>query len=170
MKRYFQLVAVSLVLGCGAPQQQEAIIPQDVVRTVVQATDLEEGVNRADLSIKGMSCEMMCGGAIKKALAQVEGVESTEIDFDENEELDHAIVLYKEGVVNDAALIQAIAAIHDGAYQVQEVVVETNTASTVNGDSSSGGGGSDGNTSFGEELPEIRMPSLMDILSRIIRI
>jgi copper chaperone CopZ len=162
------LVTVIALISCSSPHVEE-VIDLSVERSVIEAADLSDGMARADLSIKGMSCEIMCGGAIKKALANVDGVEGTEIKFDADEELDHAIVTYDGNVVTDAALISAVSAIHDGAYQVEKVQVEVATGS-IGRSSGSNGEGASSKTSFTDELPAIQMPNLMDILSRIIRI
>ena len=161
------LIFMAALLACSSPQPDTTVIPTDVTRTVVEVADMAEGFYRADLSISGMSCEMMCGGAIKKALAKVEGVESTDIDFDAEKDVDHAIVTFKSDIVDDAALVAAVNAIHDGAYQVQAVVVEVPVGSSAVQASNAKG---DARKSVTDDLPEIQMPSLMDILSSIIQL
>ncbi|HMC97999.1 MAG TPA: heavy-metal-associated domain-containing protein, partial [Flavobacteriales bacterium] len=76
----------------------------------------------ADLTIEGMSCEMMCGGSIRKALAAL-GVEGTEIKMSEGDAPDHAIVTYNESKVTDAQMVEAIQKLHDGQYTVKAVSI-----------------------------------------------
>ena len=80
---------------------------------IVEEVAISSGtpVTIADISIDGMSCEMMCGGSIKKALAKLPGVAGTEIDFIEGDERDHAIVTYDESKVTDAEMVRG----HPGA-------------------------------------------------------
>ncbi len=102
----------------------DAPLPVGIERTVEEvAVASGTPVTTADISIDGMSCEMMCGGAIKKALAKLPGVASTEIAFVEGEEQDHAIVTYDESKVTDAQMIEAIQQLHDGQYKVLAVKV-----------------------------------------------
>ncbi len=82
-----------------------------------------EPVTKADLTIEGMSCEMMCGGSIKKALAKLPGVSGTEIVFVEGEESNHAVVTYNENEVSDAELVAAIQGLYDGQYQVNGIAI-----------------------------------------------
>lgn len=118
-------IAGLLLSGCDqAPEAVVADIPAGVVRTV-QEVAIQTGtpITFADLSIEGMSCEMMCGSSIKKALARLPGVSTTEITFIEGEELDHAIVTYDESKVTDAELVKAVQALYDGQYKVLAVNV-----------------------------------------------
>lgn len=118
-------IAALLLSGCGqAPETVVADLPAGVVRTV-QEVAIQTGtpVTLADLSIEGMSCEMMCGSSIKKALAQLPGVSAAEITFIEGDELDHAIVTYDESQVTDADLVKAVQGLYDGQYKVLAVNV-----------------------------------------------
>lgn len=121
--RYLLPLFAAILTACsaGTPGGQEAPVASNIERVVV-----EEMVNGAagavaDISIEGMSCEMMCGGSIKKALAQLPGVNSTEIRFIEGEENDHAVVDYDATKVSDEEMIEAIQSLHDGQYKVVSV-------------------------------------------------
>ena len=118
------LAAVSLFMACSgtdAGQEMAAAAVQRVVNEVPITSGTP--VTMADLSIDGMSCEMMCGGSIKKALAQLPGVSATEISFIEGETVDHAIVTYDESQVTDAQMVEAIQKLHDGQYKVMAVTI-----------------------------------------------
>lgn len=154
------------VFSCSSPGEKTELA-SNVERTVVEVADITDGLSRADLSISGMTCEMMCGGAIKKALGKVDGVTATDIEFDADQTLDHAIVTYDADKVSDAELVAAVAAIHDGAYSVEEVHLEQPASS---GSGGSGSLESAKGSDFSTELPSIQMPNLMDVLSRILRI
>ncbi len=124
MKTPFALVlSTTMLLSCStnSPAPQAA---SNIERTVVE-TAISSGtpITMADISIDGMTCEMMCGGSIKKALAALPGIASTEIEFVEGDERDHAIVTFDESKVNDAQMIEAIQGLYDGQYKVLAVKI-----------------------------------------------
>ena len=144
-----------------------------VARTVSEvAITSGTPVTFADLSVEGMSCEMMCGGSIKKALAALPGVVGTEIKFEEGEAVDHAIVTFDPAQVNDAQLVEAVQKIHDGQYKVMAV----NITKQVVGDAPVQEEKRDEKAaevegaarSVSAALPAVVMPSLLRVLSRLL--
>jgi copper chaperone CopZ len=122
------LAAFVLMASCStAPEPAEVAADAALagIERVVNEVAITSGtpVTVADLSIDGMSCEMMCGGSIKKALAKLPGVAGTDITFVEGDERDHAIVTYDESQVTDAQMVEAIQALHDGQYKVLAVTI-----------------------------------------------
>ena len=161
-------LVASFFYSCGtSTADQVAVIPG--VERIVREVSITSGepVTTADLSIEGMSCEMMCGGSIKKALAAL-GVTGTEIKMNEAEGPDHAIVTYDDGKITDVQMIEAIQKLHDGQYKVLAVSI----TKEVLGTSASN---SDAEQKVEEEgvsvsVPEeVVLPSILAILSRIIR-
>ena len=111
------LLITTLIAACSGNAPVEQAV-SSVARTVNEvAITSGEPVTIADLSIDGMSCEQMCGGAIKKALAKL-GVQGTEIRMSEDDSPNHAIVTYNGSTLTDAQIIEAIQALHDGQYKV----------------------------------------------------
>ena len=122
-KRLLLPLAAVFLFACSQP----APVPHVAagIERVVEQVAISSGtpVTVADLSIEGMSCAMMCGGSIKKALALLPGVSGTEIKFIEGEERDHAVVTYDESKVSDAEMVEAIQKLHDGQYKVLAVKI-----------------------------------------------
>jgi copper chaperone CopZ len=118
------LTATLISCASEAPEPMQQA-PAQAIERVVEEVAISGKVltTFADLSITGMSCEMMCGGSIKKALAKLPGVNSTEIKFVEGEENDHAIVDYDATKVTDEQLIGAIQDLYDGQYKVVAVKI-----------------------------------------------
>jgi copper chaperone CopZ len=121
----FSLFAtVLLFVACSrsTPQQEMA---SAAIERVVKEVAISSGtpVTKVDISIDGMSCAMMCGGSIKKALAALPGVTSADIEFNEGDVTDHAIVTYDESQVTDAQMIEAIQKLHSGQYKVLAVQI-----------------------------------------------
>lgn len=122
----------------------------------------------ADLSISGMSCEMMCGGSIRKALAKLPGVDATEIVFDADQAVDHALVTYDPDQVSEQALIDAVHGLHDGQYKVSAIAITRQIK----------GEATDGNVTDGAsrelevgayQIPLPSLPSVLDMLFRLVR-
>ena len=141
----------------------------NVVRTVEEVA-ISSGVpvTSADISIDGMSCEMMCGGSIKKALAKLPGIESTEIKFVEGDEQDHAIVSYDDTKVTDDQMIEAIQALHDGQYKVMAVKVTKQVKSAASSNESVSNPRESATVTARAPSSSIILPSLLAILTRIL--
>lgn len=165
MKRPINLLhvaAFSLLIGCSCgPDGEELSANTEIVRTEVQST-ITSGtpVSIASLGIEGMSCEKMCGGAIKKALEGTAGVISAEIEFDAEKEIDIAVVKYSPGEVQDASLISVVNELRDGLYKVRSVEVNTQVLE-------------EGNSEEEEEeatalLPKLQMFSLVDLVFNLV--
>jgi len=129
--RPFVLLFVATLFACSgntpAPVADAADAAGSITRVVEEVAVAGAVASTvADISIDGMSCEMMCGGSIKKALAKLPGVNSTEIKFIEGDENDHAVVDYDASKVTDAEMIKAIQGLYDGQYKVVAVKITKN--------------------------------------------
>jgi copper chaperone CopZ len=168
------LVAILLVISsCGSAPDATDVAAQAAiagVERVVTEVAISEGapVTMADLSIDGMSCEMMCGGSIKKALAKLPGVSGTEIKYVEGDERDHAIVTYDPAQVTDAQMVEAIQALHEGQYKVLAVNITKQVLAP-------GGAAGDANTTKEDKAVSVRdasstvLPSILALLTQILR-
>lgn len=166
------LFSASLILSCssGGDQVGSAVnAASGSIERVVNEVVVTSGVpvTKADLVIEGMSCEMMCGGSIKKALAKVNGVESTEIVFTEGDEADHAVVTYDESKVTDAELVAAIQALYDGQYQVKGISITRQVKSTASKGPREAEAAKESSVSVYAPAA-ILLPSVITILSRIL--
>jgi copper chaperone CopZ len=172
MKKILVLPVILLLLfsacGSGAGTSEQAAT-SNVPRTEQEMVVSGAPVTTADLSVEGMTCEMMCGGAIKKALAKVQGVSSTEIKFTEDETADHAIVTYDPAQVSDAEIVKAVEAIHDGQYKVSAVTVTKQVQGLVPTSAPEDEGGEKQEAEVSASLPELVMPNLFRILFRMLR-
>ncbi len=160
-------LAIILFFACGSGPEPIAVIPG--VDRVVKEVAITSGepVTMADLSIEGMSCEMMCGGSIKKALAAL-GVSATEIKMNEAEGPDHAIVTYDDNKITDGQMIEAIQKLHDGQYKVLAITI----TKEVKGASASNSKAKQEVEEEGVSVSvpkEVVLPSIVAILSRILR-
>jgi copper chaperone CopZ len=164
------MVICGLLTACSSSPETPAVsaIP-DVPRTVSEVTVSGTPVTMADLSISGMTCEMMCGGSIKKALAKLPGVTSTEIRFTEGDATDHAIVTFDAAQVSDAEIVKTVQAIHDGQYKVSAVAITKQVQGETTDDAPEEAAEAN-EAQVSASLPELVMPSLFGFLARMLRL
>ncbi|MBL7962348.1 MAG: heavy-metal-associated domain-containing protein [Flavobacteriales bacterium] len=170
MKNLLLLSVVLSLLACSGPSGDAVnTVAGEIVRTVKEVPAAATGgFATADITIDGMSCMMSCGSSIRKALAGIPGVQSAEIDFNEEEGNDHARVVYDEKVVTDAQLIEAVRAVRNGAYKVTAVEVghPVQGGSTQDGDA----GAEAESKGVNASIPGIILPGLFELLTRLVRI
>lgn len=165
------LTVATTLFACSGTPSTEVQAPSSGIVRAVEEVQVPGGVATtfADLSIDGMSCEMMCGGSIKKALAKLPGVHSTEIRFVEGEEQDHAVVDFDASKVSDTELIEAIQKLHDGQYKVVAVKITKQVPVAGSADMSA--------PNTDEELPvsvlnpaAVVVPGILALLSHVLRL
>lgn len=168
VQRILSAAGLALLMGCSGTSIQEQAASA-IERTVQEvAISSGEPVTIADLSIEGMSCEMMCGGSIKKALARL-GVGGTEIRMSEDDSPNHAIVTYNDGQLSDAQMIEAIQALHDGQYKVVAVSITKQVKQGSSGKAESAKPEKEDAVQVYSPR-EVVLPSVLAILSRILRL
>jgi hypothetical protein len=165
------MVLCALLTACSSSSSPEttASSASGVPRTVNEVTVSGTPVTMADLSISGMTCEMMCGGSIKKALAALPGVTSTEIKFTEGDALDHAIVTFDADKVSDAEIVKTVQAVHEGQYKVSAVAI-TKQVQGASVEESPEEAVEQNEAQVSASLPELVMPSLFGSLAHMLRL
>lgn len=165
MKKPISLLFILSLIACGGSSTPSPAV--NVARTESSVT-ITSGlpVATADLSISGMTCGMGCGGAIKNALAKLPGVSGTEIEFENAEQANHAVVTYDPAKVSDAELIQAVQSLHDGQYKVQAVGITKQVLGTGSLEAPAEAEEAKVNAT----LPDVVLPSVVALLSRLLRI
>lgn len=168
MKSRTLLPLLFVLAACsGAPGPVAEQLPSVVRSEQEVAITSGTPVTLADLSISGMTCERMCGGSIKDALAKLPGVAGTEIKFDAEATENHAVVTYDPAKVSDAELVKAVQALHDGQYKVSAVNVTRQVLKT--GDAGSGPETEEAEGGVNASLPRLELPSLFALLARLVR-
>ncbi len=167
------ILLAAVLSGCShAPQTAaDTAMAADVQRTVKEVSISEgEAMHIADISIEGMSCEMMCGGSIRKALAKLPGVTLAEIKFIEGEELDHAIVTYDGSLIDDARMIEAIHGLHGGQYKVLAVDITQQVKREHDGNGTSEERGEEKGVRVYAPSGASLLPSVLALLTQILRL
>lgn len=168
---YLPLLA-TLLFACSGnvPEPEVSSASATIQRTVEEVVGTTAGTF-ADLSIEGMSCEMMCGGSIKKALAKLPGVNSTEIEFVEGDEHDHAVVNYDATKVSDKEMIDAIQGLYDGQYKVVAVKITKQVpAAGATTSTSTQGQAADERSVRMIDPAAVVVPGILGLLSQVLRL
>lgn len=165
------LFAATLFACSGQTPEPATHAVASAIERVVEEVPVAGGVvaTFADLSIDGMSCEMMCGGSIKKALAKLPGVNSTEIKFVEGDERDHAVVNYDATKVSDSEMIEAIQGLYDGQYKVVAVKI-TKQVPAAGGAEAGGGKVEEGRSVSVLNPAAVVVPGILGLLSHVLRL
>lgn len=157
--------ATALAVACSGPVSTDTGIVANRTENVV---GISQGtpVATADLSISGMTCEMMCGSMIKSALVKVPGVEKADVAFHDGDALGHASVTYDPAKVNDAELVKTVQALADGQYKVEAIAVVKQVLGSPSADKGPAKEKSDASASL---MPEVHMPNLVSTLLSLVR-
>lgn len=169
IRRSLRYLVVATLFACSGNVPEPATTATTAIqRTVEEVAGTTPG-SFADLSIEGMSCEMMCGGSIKKALAKLPGVLSTEIKFVEGDATDHAVVSYDAAQVSDKELVDAIQALYDGQYKVVAVKI-TKQVVTAGGTTTVEGRSQDVRSVTVVDPVAVVVPGILGLLSHVLRL
>ena len=74
--------------------------------------------------VQGMVCKMGCGGAIRKGLTSLEGVNRVIIDFDEAREEQFVTVLFNADFQDEKAIYAKLESVNNGQFVVGETKSE----------------------------------------------
>lgn len=172
---YLPLATVFFMASCDSATEDQstntanttANVTVEPVVNIIETDGPAKAVAR--LAIEGMGCEMACGGAIKKALGNMDGVLATEIDFDSEQETDFAIVEYDESKVTGEQMIETVTALRKGQYSVSGLTIDKHVkAGKSEAHDLSPKSGKDA-AAPGEaniQMRSIALPNLFDILNR----
>lgn len=116
------------------------------------------------IEIEGMTCEMGCGGSIRKELKATGGVERVSFDFIEGRNVQTAKISFDSNKISQDEMVKLITKMNDKQFKVGKISsenLESATATERAGDSE-------------EEKVEIShsnfaLPNLIDILAGIIQ-
>jgi copper chaperone CopZ len=74
------------------------------------------GTKKMTTEIEGMTCEMGCGGSIRKALKETGGVERVQYDFVEGRKKQVALITYDAAKIDAQKMLQKIQTINEKQF------------------------------------------------------
>jgi copper chaperone CopZ len=83
------------------------------------------GTKNMTTEIEGMTCEMGCGGSIRKALKETGGVERVQYDFVEGRKKQVAVVTYDAAKIDAQKMLQLIQSINEKQFTAKLVKDES---------------------------------------------
>jgi len=126
---FFTLMLAACQSGSNAENRE--ITEEDIARTV-------EATHIAEIEVEGMTCEMGCGGDIRKALRGTGGVAKVDFDFQADREVNIARVQFDSETIAAEEMKKVILSLNKGQFQVGSI----ETKALSNADSSVDNAGS----------------------------
>ena len=166
MRNILFLVVLTTLVACSQEAEKQIITSAKEVPVKVIPT-ASEGAE-ATLFIEGMSCQRMCVSKIEKTMADLEGVESLEIDFNADRDVDICSVKFDQDVISEQEMIEAVQGIAGGVYKVKEVEVKKNVESAVSTQSTRSKKGTSVFRTQGKGKDHnFRIPNIFDVLKKL---
>lgn len=116
----FVCFSVLLIGACNTEKSERPLPPIEYI----SSADASE--SKATLQIEGMMCEHGCVASIKQKVSALAGVNSIEINFEE----DLATVTFDPSKISEKEIITEIQRINDEQYTVTKATVEQSKTST----------------------------------------
>lgn len=144
---------------------QEAASQATIDTSVLPSQDGKERYI-ATLQIEGMGCAMACGSKISGALAGLNGVHETEIDFVGAGETNSAIVSFDASVISEAEMVRAVNEMKGGHYEVKHVQIVHYTPAELNDTIPTGASDEDKVSLFAPKL-DYKLPNIFSVFSQL---
>lgn len=152
-KFIFAIAAVVFYVGCADTMPAEVTVEERVA-------DVEKTVAR--IGVDGMMCEIACGGKIRKELSELNGVALATVDYNDDSNVNYALVEYNPSIVSERQLVETINRIGDGKlYSVTDVLI---TRYAPSGDQTR----VSGTDAVNMRTPKFVIPSITDVLWNLI--
>ncbi len=121
------------------------------------------------IEIEGMTCEMGCGGSIRKELKATKGVARVQfIDFDENKKIQKAEISFDTNIITADEMVRIITTMNEKQFKVGKMSSEAILASSSNLEDKSYSSQDEIETIEVSET-RIAIPNLIDILVGIVQ-
>jgi copper chaperone CopZ len=117
------------------------------------------------MEVEGMTCEMGCGGSIRKELKSTGGVSRVEFDFVEGRKIQSARISFDDAKVSQKEMVKIVSTMNDKQFKVGKSSTE-NLDQSLNSSIESTSDSDEQNVEISES--EFAIPNLIDILSGII--
>jgi copper chaperone CopZ len=118
MKKFGFLIWMFTLLLAACQTSSSAdikeITDEDIARTV-------EATHIAEIEVTGMTCEMGCGGDIRKALRNTGGVAKVDFDFESDRDVNIARVHFDNLTIQADELRKVITALNKGQFTVGQI-------------------------------------------------
>ncbi len=114
-KCFYVLPIISLFFSCSTEPKEILVKREHVTVTNTKQVIADKMV---EMEISGMSCEMGCGGSIRKALKETGGVHRVQYDFVEGRTKQTAKISFDSKLVNVDQMVKLIEELNDQQFSV----------------------------------------------------
>jgi copper chaperone CopZ len=104
---------LGLFVACNSTPETIVLRREKVVKTTKTKVI---GTKKMTTEIAGMTCEMGCGGSIRKALKETGGVERVQYDFVEGRKKQVALITYDAAKIDAQKMLQLIQTINEKQF------------------------------------------------------
>jgi copper chaperone CopZ len=111
--KYLFISLVVVFSACNSTPETIVLRREKVVKTTKTKVS---GTKKMTAEIEGMTCEMGCGGSIRKALKETGGVERVQYDFVEGRKKQVAVVTYDAAKTDVLKMLQLIQSINEKQF------------------------------------------------------
>ena len=115
MKKIIYFVSILLVAISCATKEEKIIVKNAKPKEEKKAVEVTPN-KVLTLDVEGMSCEMNCGGSIRKALKKTGAVSRVEFDWVEEAEKQITKISYDDKKMNDKQILALIESLNDGQF------------------------------------------------------
>ena len=114
--KLFFVFSLFAVASCDSSEgtMKETVSDEEIARTV-------EANAIAEIEVEGMTCEMGCGGDIRKALRHTGGVSEVDFDFESDRKVNIAKVKFDQNTIQADELKKVIIGLNNGQFTVGNV-------------------------------------------------
>ncbi len=116
MQKVFLVVIGAVIFG-GCSQSKPKVV-ETIEVTAEEEKPAVVSNKKLTLDIEGMSCEMGCGGAIRKELFATNGVERVKFDFKMGRDVNTAEIFYDDSKIQNKEISKIISEINDQQFKV----------------------------------------------------
>jgi copper chaperone CopZ len=165
MKTLFVAFSTVLVLGACSSEPEVIHLRTEKGKKETKATIAANRV--LTMEIEGMTCEMGCGGSIRKELKATGGVARVEfVDFKEGEKVQTARVSFDTNKITVDEMVKIVSTMNEKQFTVGKTSSETIDAPEATTTSSTPEESEDDQVKISET--SFQMPNLLDILSSFV--
>jgi copper chaperone CopZ len=131
MKNFALVISSAFILG--ACSSEPKVIHLRTEKGQKEAK-VQVNANRIiSIEIEGMTCEMGCGGSIRKELKATKGVARVEfIDFDEKKKIQNAEISFDTNIITADEMVKIITTMNDKQFKVGKISSEAITSACCN--------------------------------------
>ncbi len=119
MKSVLFFISMCTLIGCSSgpnvAKKKQPVAPEKVIKLKVAANQVLE------LEVEGMTCEMGCGGTIRKKLQKTGHVGRVRFDFEEGRKIQSARIFIDTTKISSDDVKRLIEALNKGQFKVHSI-------------------------------------------------